>query len=202
MERIINISESDRSLLEELALSARTHSYAQRCNIILASAVPGTSAADIARRLKVSPATVRRWQRHFTEHGITGLVDAPRTGAPQQIDEERRTAIFDLHAQGLTTRRIAARTSLSQSSISRIIREAQPVPVRDATSSPPMGKIVEHLTMKLFESLADDIPLSRFLTKAQEATGSDYGIFLALSQGKRKPALVLSCPPSAPMAQI
>lgn len=192
MERIINVSESDRSLLEELALSARTHSYAQRCNIILASAVPGTSAANIARQLGVSPATVLRWQRHFAEHGITGLTDALRAGAPRRIDEKTRTAIFDLHAQGLPTRRIAARTGLSQSSISRIIRKAQPAPVRDATSNPPVGKIIEHLTMKLFESLADDIPLSRFLTKVQEATGSDYGIVLALSQGKRKPTLVLS----------
>ncbi|OCC23637.1 hypothetical protein MB02_10740 [Croceicoccus estronivorus] len=192
MERIISIGESDRSLLKELALSARTHSYAQRCNIILASAVPGTSAADISRQLGISQATVRRWQKQFAEHGVAGLADAQRTGAPRQIGEQTYAAIFDLHAQGLDTRRIATRTGVSQSSVSRIIRKAQPIQPPDTASCPQVDKVVEQLTVELFESLADDIPLSRFLTKVQEATGSDYGIVLALSQGKKKPTLVLS----------
>ncbi len=192
MQPTISIGESDRNLLEELALSARTPSFAQRCNIILASTVPGASAADIARELGVSPTTVRHWQRQFVEHGVASLADARRSGAPRRIDEQACADIFDLHAKGFGTRRIAAQTGISQSSISRIIREARPDPVRKAASRTPIGEVIERLTMDLFESLADEVPLTRFLDRIQEATESDYGIILALSQGKSKPTLVLS----------
>ena len=33
-----------------------------------------------------------KWRRRFIERGIEGLFDAPRTGAPRSIDEERVAA--------------------------------------------------------------------------------------------------------------
>jgi DNA-binding CsgD family transcriptional regulator len=192
MQHGLSIGDSDRARLRELARTAGAPHLAQRCNIILASASPDTSAADIAQRLGTSPATVRRWQRQFAERGVAGLADARRPGAPRQIDERTRTTILDLHAEGLNTRCIAGRTGISQSSISRIVRQAQRG--RDVHASPPVPieKLVEQLAVELFDSLADEVPLTRFLDRIKQETGSGYGIMLIFPQDKRKPSLVLT----------
>lgn len=193
MQQLLNIGDGDRARLRELAQSAQTPHFAQRCNIILASAAPGVSTTDIAQRLGTSPATVRRWQRQFAERGVDGLADAQRTGAPCQIDEHTRAAILDLHAQGLGTRGIATRTGISQSSISRVIRQArssrQPA---QAKPQGPVEKLVEQLAVELFDSLTDEVPLTRFLDRIKQETGSAYGIMLIFPQDKRRPSLILT----------
>lgn len=125
-----------------------------------------------------------------------------RSGAPRQIDESVRTLILALDAQGLSTRAIAGRASISQSSVSRILREARNPPDGDAIApgSPfpasscqiQATRAVEHLAVLLFESLADPMPLTRFLDRLKQETGSDFGIMLIFPNDDIRPSLVLS----------
>ncbi len=191
MRQTFCIDADDRARLLELARTAHTQTLAQRCRIVLASATAGRSASMIAREFGTTPATVRRWQHRFLAGGPDGLADTCRPGAPRQIDAEQRGAILALHAGGLNSRAIAAETGASQSSVSRIIREAcgtahPPCPLM------PVEKVVERLSVTLFESLADKTPLSRFLNAVEEATGADYSIMMIFTKDKRQPSLILS----------
>lgn len=188
----LRINDSERTRLQEFVKSPHSSaSLVQRSKIILASALPDASTSTIARKYGVSPATVRRWQKLFSERGPEGLTDAHRTGAPRQISETARKAILDLHALGLDTRRIGRRSGISQSSVSRIIRQARSTP---APGSAPaaVDPAIETLAIELFESLADDRPVVRFLKKIQTETKSDFCTLLTYSTNKRKPNLILS----------
>ena len=46
-------------------------------------AADGAANAAIARDLAVSEDTVRKWRRRFSENGVNGLRDLPRTGRPR-----------------------------------------------------------------------------------------------------------------------
>ena len=186
------INADDRARLLELARTAHTQTLAQRCHIVLASATAGRSASMIAREFGTTPATVRRWQHRFLTGGPDGLTDTCRPGAPRQIGAEQRSAILALHAGGLNSRAIAAETGASQSSVSRIIREACGTDARPPRSPIPVEKVVERLTVTLFESLADETPLSRFLDAVEAATGADYSIMMIFTKDKRQPSLILS----------
>jgi transposase len=51
-----------------------------------------TSGADnktVARRLRVTPATVGKWRKRFSEPRIEGLVDEARPGTPRTIKDEQ-----------------------------------------------------------------------------------------------------------------
>lgn len=52
-----------------------------RARIVLA-ANAGLSNAAIARDLQVTVDTVRKWRRRFSQSGIAGLQDLPRSGRP------------------------------------------------------------------------------------------------------------------------
>ncbi|WP_150294040.1 helix-turn-helix domain-containing protein [Sphingobium estronivorans] len=184
----LKIDDSARGHLQEIANSPQSpRSLVQRSKIILASSVPGVSAADIAQRHGVSAATVRHWQKQFSERGLDGLADAHRIGAPRQIGDAARSTIIDLHAAGLDTREIARRCGISQSSVSRIIRQMKSAPAPDRVDPD-----LDSLVLELFESLADETPLVRFLKKFQQATKSIYCGLLTFSKNKLKPSLLLS----------
>ena len=198
MTPILSISPRDYADLTELARTAHTPSLAQRCEIILASASPGATVASVARTVGTTQATVRRWQDHFRAAGLQGLSDAQRSGAPRQIDTAQRAVILTLHARGLPSRQIAQETGTSQSSISRIIREASHIPTTRQQQTPPtstphsIDQVIEKLVIALFDSLADEIPLTRFLSALETVIGAEFSIMLIFTKDSRKPSLVLS----------
>lgn len=51
-------------------------------------AAEGRSNAQIARELRVSLHTVKRWRMRFLDFGLDGLTDAVRVGAPKRIDDQ------------------------------------------------------------------------------------------------------------------
>jgi hypothetical protein len=70
---------------------ARTALLAFRAQIILALG-GGLSNKAVTKRLATRAATVSKWRGHFVEHGLAGVVDAPRSGKPRHYDisHERR----------------------------------------------------------------------------------------------------------------
>jgi transposase len=101
---------------------------AMRARIVLECS-SGADNGVVAARLGVCAATVGKWRRRFIEHGVDGLRDNPRPGAPRTVtdDDVERVITLTLEttprdATHWSTRSMAARTGMSQPTISRIWR--------------------------------------------------------------------------------
>lgn len=136
---LIVLSDAQLKKLEAW-MCGRNRSAAQalRARIVLLCA-EGMDNKDVAERLKVSEQTVSKWRRRFVAYGLEGLADAPRSGAPRSIPDERvetlleRTATLGpTEAAKWSTRRAGLEMGLSAATVSRIWRGAGLQP-RDAT---------------------------------------------------------------------
>ncbi|WP_150243360.1 helix-turn-helix domain-containing protein [Nocardiopsis quinghaiensis] len=125
----------------ELRRWTRQHKLSQqvalRARIVLACDQTGSdglpvSQAQVARDLCVSVATVRKWRRRFSQQRLEGLADAPRPGRPRTIIDEQIVAlIVEGTAERPSTRAVAARAGVSQSTVSRVWRHRSfPVPAK------------------------------------------------------------------------
>lgn len=106
-----------------------SHGLAMRARIVLESATGATNVA-VADKVGCSPQTVGKWRQRFIDHGIDGLLDEPRVGRPREVDDAKIEQIIVETLEttppgGSThwsTRDMAARVGLSQSTISRVWR--------------------------------------------------------------------------------
>ncbi|WP_017570414.1 helix-turn-helix domain-containing protein [Nocardiopsis halotolerans] len=116
-----------RKQAQDVALRAR---IVLSCDRTVADRVP-VSQSQVARELGVSAATVRKWRRRFTERRLEGLTDAPRPGRPRALTKERLTTVItesvDAGGAHLSTRAVAARAGVSQSTACRVVRSVIPV---------------------------------------------------------------------------
>jgi transposase len=79
----ISLRASEHRALKRSARSqAAPHRQVVRARIVL-DAAAGLSSALIARRVGVTPNTVRKWRKRFCTHGYAGLRDRPRPGRPR-----------------------------------------------------------------------------------------------------------------------
>lgn len=125
----LNIASAQRAQLEKLARQSRNAcSLAFRARIILECSA-GSSNVAVAQKLHTTGFTVGFWRNRFIAGGVAGLGDEPRPGAPREIGDEKIEQIVRLTLEktpkGAThwsSRMLASRTGLSQSSISRIWR--------------------------------------------------------------------------------
>lgn len=139
------LSAAEQSELQSLAKRARSApALAQRARMVLGCA-SGQDNKTVARRLRVSPATVGKWRRRFIEQRVTGLLDEPRPGAPRRITDDQVEDVIvrtlETTPKGAThwsTRDMARATGLSAMTISRIWRafDLQPHRVETYKLSP------------------------------------------------------------------
>ena len=61
---------------------------ALRANIVLSCARDKSNEA-VAQELRVCVHTVGKWRRRFAAERMAGLVDAPRSGAPREISDQK-----------------------------------------------------------------------------------------------------------------
>ena len=135
------LSEQERETLESWARRAKTsQALALRARLILACATGHRPDTVVAKELGVFRSTVGKWRSRFQEHGLYGLLDEPRPGAPRKIgdaDVERLIAMtLESKPKGAThwsTRTIAKATGMSQSAASRIWRAFSLQPHRQET---------------------------------------------------------------------
>jgi transposase len=79
----IRLRASERRALKRAAWSqAAPYRQVVRARIVL-DAAAGLPNALIARRVGVTPNTVRKWRKRFCTHGYAGLRDRPRPGRPR-----------------------------------------------------------------------------------------------------------------------
>lgn len=125
-KRELMVSKLQKAELERLARLARqSRPVAFRARIILDCA-SGRSNSAVATRLHTTGFTVGLWRSRFIAEGIAGLGDEPRPGAPREIGDEKVEQVVRLTLEKTpkhwSSRMLAARTGLSQSTISRIWR--------------------------------------------------------------------------------
>jgi transposase len=81
----VTLSACDRAALHCLARAASApYRQVLRAKIVLRAAEHMTNAA-IAADLGVHVDTVRKWRRRFSEKGVNGLADLPRSGRPRRF---------------------------------------------------------------------------------------------------------------------
>src|ERR1039458_8834136 len=121
------VNNGQRAELERMARQSRSaRPVAFRARIILECA-GGASNAAVAAKLRTTGFTVGLWRNRFIAEGVVGLGDEPRPGAPREIGDEKIEQVVRLTLErtpkGVThwsSRMLAAKTGLSQSTISRV----------------------------------------------------------------------------------
>jgi transposase len=77
----------------------RAHTVAaqlvQRAQII-AAASHGQTIPQISAALGCDSTTVRKWVKRFAAHGLAGLNDAPRSGAPSRYTPQTKARVIEL----------------------------------------------------------------------------------------------------------
>lgn len=125
----LTLTAVEEQELESLARRGRSApAVAQRARMVLACA-KGQDNKAVARRLRVTPATVGKWRRRFIEGRTAGLLDEPRPGAPRTITDAQIEDVIirtlETKPKGAThwsSRDMARATGLSHMTISRIWR--------------------------------------------------------------------------------
>jgi transposase len=62
---------------------------------IVLGCADGESGTVIAQRLGTTVQTVSKWRRRYQAYRLAGLTDAPRTGRPRSVGDERIQHIVD-----------------------------------------------------------------------------------------------------------
>ena len=125
----LSLAIEERESLERWARRPKSaQALAQRSRIVLACA-GGKSNLAVAKELGLTHQTVGKWRQRFLERRLDGLLDEPRPGTPRKVSDtevERvvRTTLESTPADAThwSSRALAKRTGLSQSTVSRIWR--------------------------------------------------------------------------------
>ena len=137
---LLILAPEERETLERWARRPKSaQALAQRARIVLASA-QGKSNTTVAADLGWGAHTVGKWRARFVAHRLDGLLDEPRPGAPRQVTDAQVERVITLtlesapsNATHWSTRLMARRCGMSQSTISRIWRAFALQPHRSET---------------------------------------------------------------------
>ncbi len=120
--------DEQRELTSLAHRSRSAPAIARRARLVLACA-DGLDNAVVARRLRMSPATVCKWRGRFVADRVAGLFDEPRPGTPRRIEDTAIEALIvrtlESTPRGAThwsTREMAKATGVSHMTVSRIWR--------------------------------------------------------------------------------
>ena len=101
---------------------------AMRARIVLGCS-EGLSNGEVAKRLRITGATVCKWRERFRVDRLEGLLDEPRPGAPRSITDAHVEEVITKTLESMpvnsthwSTRLMAQKTGLSQTAIVRIWR--------------------------------------------------------------------------------
>ncbi len=138
--RPIILTDAERAELE--SLTRRTtidYRIGQRARIILMSA-DGLTNGEVAERVSCVVSTVTKWRKCWFEDGLDGMSDAPRSGPPRTVTDEKVEEVIALTLEtkpkGAThwsTRSMSGRVGMSKDSVARIWRAFGLKPHRSET---------------------------------------------------------------------
>ncbi len=136
----ITLTDQEREVLLQYVRRGKTSQrLAQRSRIILKCA-EGLNNTEIGTELGVNTRTVGKWRTRFVVDRLDGLSDAPRSGAPRQIGddkvEEVIVATLETMPKGASrwsTRGMSKKMGVSRDSVARIWRAFGLKPHRSET---------------------------------------------------------------------
>ena len=134
------LSTEELEYLERLVASPTAENREVRRARVLLLAAEGVGTTEIAQRVGVVAQTVSKTKRQFRKLGLAAVSDMPRSGRPRTVTDEvvKRVVELTLESQpeGAThwsTRQLAKKTGLSQSTVARIWRAFNLKPHRQDT---------------------------------------------------------------------
>ena len=95
MKRIVSLSESDQTALEQMHLNGKTARQRQRAHAVLLSA-DGYKLDQLAEILRADRDTISGWLDAWQERGLDGLADAPKPGRRRKIDGSLEVLLRDI----------------------------------------------------------------------------------------------------------
>ena len=125
----LSLAIEERESLENWARRPTSaQALAQRARIVLECGA-GSPNLVVARKLRITAQTVGKWRQRFVDQRLNGLIDEPRPGAPRQVGDAQIERVVRLTLESIpadathwSTRAMAKRSRLSQSTIGRIWR--------------------------------------------------------------------------------
>ena len=125
----INLSEREREKLELMASRPKSSQReALRARVILTCA-EGKMNKDVAVKLNITSQTVGKWKERFAADRLDGLVDAPRSGHPRTISDQKVEEILTKTLEGTpkerthwSRRTMAKEVGVGQDTVGRIWR--------------------------------------------------------------------------------
>ncbi|MFI9825238.1 IS630 family transposase [Streptomyces sp. NPDC052013] len=128
------LGDDERAVLERWTRRANSaQALALRARIVLACAGPDVPPiVEVARSLRISADTVRKWRRRFLSERLDGLADEPRPGRPPTISVDQVEAVvvatleaIPKNATHWSRKSMAEHSGLSKSTVGRIWRKFQ-----------------------------------------------------------------------------
>jgi len=126
-ELVLSAPENNQ-LVEWTRRHKTSQALALRSRIILACA-QNLPNGEVARCVRATPQTVGKWRSRFVQRRLDGLLDEPRPGTPRRLGDAQverliATTLNELprDATHWSTRSLARKLKLSQSTVSRVWR--------------------------------------------------------------------------------
>jgi len=124
----LTLTPDEQVLLDQWVRDGQSSRLAMRAQIVL-SCQAGCSNRECAKRLNITAQTVGTWRARFVAHGVQGLSDRPRSGAPRSVDDALVEDVLARTLHGLapdgmrwSSRRLAVTLGVSQRTVLRIWR--------------------------------------------------------------------------------
>lgn len=142
------LSGNERRFLETL-ISRHSSEPALRLRArIVLECSKGMSNAAVAQAEGVAEHTVGKWRARFIQDRLSGLDDAPRSGAPRTIPPEKIARVVKLtvgskpaHAKRWSTRSMARYCCLTHDTVHRIWRTFGLTPDRATAQAPDLIQV-------------------------------------------------------------
>lgn len=83
------LTDDERAQLQSLARSRSLPAALRNRAHIVLSCADGEANSSVARRVRMTEATVGKWRRRFVERRIAGLHDELKPGKPRSIDDDQ-----------------------------------------------------------------------------------------------------------------
>lgn len=123
----LHVTAEEREKLTMLARRRKSsQAMAMRARIVL-GCDEGASNGVVAKRLRISSATVCKWRERFRLRRLEGLLDEPRPGAPRSITDKQVEEVVTRTLESMpensthwSSRLMAEKAGLSQTAIVRI----------------------------------------------------------------------------------
>lgn len=136
----LSLSTEERETLQRWARRPKTaQALALRARIVLACAA-GKSNTEVSAGMQLCKQTVGKWRGRFVAKRLDGLLDEPRPGAPRHSSDAQGERVLTVTLESMpsnathwSTRLLARRCGMSQSTVSRIWRAFALQPHRSET---------------------------------------------------------------------